>query len=147
MCGIAGDLRFDGAPVDEAALRRMLAPLRRRGPDSSDVAVNGVLGLAHARLAIIDLSAAGAQPMADAESGLTLVFNGVIYNYRELKAELSAHGCRFFSASDSEVILKAYRRWGGDCVRRLDGIFAFAIWDERARALFLARARPGIKPL
>jgi len=147
MCGIAGELRFDGAPVNEAALRRMLAPLRRRGPDSCDVAVNGALGLAHARLAIIDLSAAGGQPMADAELGLTLVFNGVIYNYRELKAELSAHGCRFFSASDSEVILKAYHRWGGDCVRRLDGIFAFAVWDERARELFLARDRLGIKPL
>ncbi len=147
MCGIAGELRFDGALADEECLRRMLAHLRRRGPDSRRVLVNGALGLAHARLAIIDLSAAGEQPMTDPELNLTLVFNGVIYNYRELKAELSAHGYRFFSGSDSEVILKAWHRWGDDCVRRLDGIFAFAIHDERARVLFLARDRLGIKPL
>ena len=147
MCGIAGEIRFDGAPGDAVRMRRMLAHLRRRGPDGYDVFTDGAVALAHTRLAIIDLSPAGGQPMADEELGLVLVFNGVIYNYRELRGELSARGYRFFSDSDSEVILKAYHRWGDDCARHLDGIFAFAVWDRGARSLLLARDRLGIKPL
>ena len=147
MCGIAGEIRFDGGVGDAVRMRRMLVHLRRRGPDGHHVFTDGAVALAHTRLAIIDLSPAGEQPMVDEELGLVLVFNGVIYNYRELRSELSAFGYRFFSDSDSEVILKAYHRWGDDCPRRLDGIFAFAVWDRNARSLLLARDRLGIKPL
>ena len=146
MCGIAGEIRFDGGVGDAVRMRRMLLHLRRRGPDGHHVFTDGAVALAHTRLAIIDLSPAGEQPMVDEELGLVLVFNGVIYNYRELRSELSAFGYRFFSDSDSEVILKAYHRWGDDCPRRLDGIFAFAVWDRNARSLLLARDRLGIKP-
>lgn len=147
MCGIAGELRFDGGAASRDALAHMLPALARRGPDGEGLWCAGPVGFAHRRLAIIDLSPRSAQPMVDAETGLALVFNGTIYNYPELRAALSARGHRFFSDGDSEVILRAYAEWGEDCVLRLSGMFAFAIWDERAQRLFLARDRIGIKPL
>ncbi len=147
MCGICGELRFDGAPADLAAIARMTARLERRGPDHGGSYSDGVLGFGHRRLSIIDLSVKSNQPMVDPELGLAIVFNGAIYNYRELRRALQARGYRFFSDGDTEVILKAYREWGEDCPSHLHGMFAFAIWDMRARQLFVARDRFGIKPL
>jgi asparagine synthase (glutamine-hydrolysing) len=147
MCGICGELRFDGQAADSAALTRMLRVLSPRGPDAAGAFFDGALCLGHRRLSIIDLSEASSQPMRDEEAGLALVFNGVIYNYRELRRELAARGYRFFSEGDTEVILKAWRAWGRDCLAHLDGMFAFALWDKRAQSLFIARDRFGIKPL
>jgi asparagine synthase (glutamine-hydrolysing) len=147
MCGICGELRFDGLPADKLAVDRMSDRIARRGPDHKDAFSDGPLALGHRRLAVIDLSTGGDQPMVDRELKLVLVFNGTIYNYKELRAELIAMGYRFFSESDSEVILKAYHAWGADCVQRFFGMFAFAVWDQRDASVFMARDRFGIKPL
>ncbi len=146
MCGICGELRFDGSRPDLGHLGRMLARLERRGPDHEGSFTDGPLALGHRRLSIIDLSASGHQPMVDTELGLALVFNGTIYNYPELRAELQGLGYHFFSSGDTEVILKAYAAWGEQCVERLVGMFAFAIWERRGQRLFMARDRLGIKP-
>jgi asparagine synthase (glutamine-hydrolysing) len=147
MCGFAGEIRLDGKAADLEAVSRMGERIAPRGPDSFGVWQRGSLALAHRRLTIIDLSRAGEQPMHDSELGLTLVFNGCIYNYRELRAELEAAGYRFFSHSDSEVLLKAYHKWGSDFVQRLFGMFAFAIAERDSGRLVLGRDRLGIKPL
>lgn len=147
MCGICGELRFDGAAPDMAALSRMSDKLARRGPDHAGIYQDGPLAFGHRRLSIIDLSAHANQPMVDAALQLTLVFNGTIYNYRELRVELQAKGYQFFSEGDSEVILKSYHAWGEQCVTRFKGMFAFCIWDQHSKQLFLARDRFGIKPL
>jgi asparagine synthase (glutamine-hydrolysing) len=147
MCGIAGRLNFDGAPVDAAALEAAGEALAHRGPDGAGSWRDGAVGFTHRRLAIIDLSPRGAQPMHDAAGELTITFNGEIYNYRELRAELEPCGHRFASDSDTEVILAAYREWGAPCVQRFNGMFAFALWDGRTRTLLLARDRLGVKPL
>ncbi len=147
MCGISGELRFDGDEPDLALMRRMLQRLARRGPDHEGVWSDTHLLLGHRRLSVIDLSDRSNQPMADSELGLALVFNGAIYNYRELRRELQAKGYRFFSEGDTEVILKAYSEWGEQCVEHLTGMFAFALWNQREHTLFLARDRLGIKPL
>ncbi len=147
MCGISGELRFDGGVPDHAALARMLAALARRGPDSEGQYADGPIVLGHRRLSIIDLSERANQPMIDNALKLTVVFNGTIYNYRALRAELQGLGYQFFSEGDTEVIIKAYAAWGEQCVDHLDGMFAFAIWDVRQQHLFLARDRLGIKPL
>lgn len=146
MCGIAGELSFIDPGIAAAHAARMLSRLDRRGPDTRRLYC-GEAALAHARLAVIDLSPAADQPMIDEALGLALVFNGTIYNHRELRAECEGRGHRFASTGDSEVILKAYAEWGEACVERLHGVFAFAIWDMRARRLFLARDRLGVKPL
>src|SRR6478609_1824223 len=127
MCGLAGEIRFDGAGADVAALERSCARLAPRGPDGSGIWASGPVALGHRRLAIIDLSAAGAQPMTDPQLGLTVVFNGCIYNYEALRDELAGLGHRFFSHADTEVILKAYAEWGTECVQRFKGMFSFAI--------------------
>jgi len=147
MCGIGGELRFDGAAGDLAALGRMLERLKRRGPDHEGCFSDGPIALGHRRLAIIDLSEKSNQPLVDSDLGLVLVFNGTIYNYPELRSELIKLGYHFFSHGDSEVILKAYHAWGEKCVERLIGMFAFGIWDLHNQRLFLARDRMGIKPL
>jgi len=147
MCGICGELRFDGNGGDLAALGRMLARLERRGPDHEGCFSDGPVALGHRRLAIIDLSEKSNQPLIDSELGLALVFNGTIYNYPELRHELIELGYHFFSHGDSEVILKAYHAWGERSVERLHGMFAFGIWDLHNQRLFLARDRMGIKPL
>jgi asparagine synthase (glutamine-hydrolysing) len=147
MCGLCGELRFDGRSPDLSAVARMSDRLARRGPDHAGTYSDGPLALGHRRLSIIDLSAHAHQPMVDAALQLTLVFNGTIYNYRELRAELQGLGYPFFSSGDSEVILKSYAAWGPTCVQRFKGMFAFAIWDQRSQQLFLARDRFGIKPL
>jgi asparagine synthase (glutamine-hydrolysing) len=147
MCGIAGEIRFDETPADIDAVTTMTAALHRRGPDGWGIHAGGRTALGHRRLKIIDLSDRAAQPMVDPELGLTVVFNGLIYNYRELRSELSAAGYRFFSDSDSEVLLKAYHRWGTSCVDHFQGMFAFAVLERDSGRLVLGRDRLGIKPL
>jgi len=147
MCGIAGELRWDQTKPDQATMERMLNRLARRGPDDQGQWFSGPVALGHRRLSIIDLSDNAHQPMQDASQTLTLVFNGTIYNYRELRKTLQDLGHRFRSESDTEVILHAWRAWGDQCVVHLQGMFAFALWDERQQLLFLARDRLGIKPL
>src|SRR5512135_3155901 len=147
MCGIAGELRLDGQRPDPALIQKMTATLARRGPDAAGSWFDGPVGFGHRRLAIIDLSPRSGQPMVDDALGLALVFNGTIYNYPRLRAELIGKGHHFHSDGDTEVILRAYAEWGEDCVERLHGMFAFAVWDRNKGRLFLARDRLGIKPL
>ncbi|HPF59384.1 MAG TPA: N-acetylglutaminylglutamine amidotransferase [Candidatus Competibacteraceae bacterium] len=147
MCGFAGEARFDHYDADIGTVARMGDVLRPRGPDAAGAFQQGQIALAHRRLRIIDLSEHAQQPMTDPGLGLTLVFNGCIYNYQELRQELEAKGYRFFSHGDTEVILKAFHAWGHGCVGRLQGMFAFALWERDSGRLTLARDRFGIKPL
>ena len=148
MCGFSGELRLDGARPDLGAVGRMTDRMAPRGPDGEGMWSNGPIALGHRRLSIIDLSACGNQPMHDPELGLTIVFNGCIYNYKQLRARLQEErGYRFFSTSDTEVVLKAYHAWGDDLVDELQGMFAFAIHERDTGRSFLARDRFGIKPL
>jgi len=146
MCGIAGEICFTGG-ADVAAVERMAAVLAPRGPDGSGTYAADGVALAHRRLKIIDLSPSGRQPMVDSELGLAIVFNGCIYNYRDLRAQLEADGYRFFSRSDTEVLLKAYDRWGEAFVDHLHGMFALAIAERDSGDVVLVRDRLGIKPL
>ncbi|MCI4676412.1 N-acetylglutaminylglutamine amidotransferase [Candidatus Mycolicibacterium alkanivorans] len=147
MCGATGEIRLDDQAPDVAAVDAMAETMARRGPDGSGVWSQGRVALAHRRLKIIDLSEAGAQPMVDAELGLTIGWNGCIYNYEALRDELAGHGYRFFSHSDTEVLLKAYHHWGDRFVERLHGMFAFAIAERDSGRVLLGRDRLGIKPL
>ncbi len=147
MCGICGQLRFDNQAVNSQDLNIMMQKIARRGPDGSGEWVDQRIGFGHQRLSIIDLSNYASQPMVDQALDLVLVFNGTIYNYKALRAQLINKGYEFFSQSDTEVILKAYHHWGEDCVTHLDGMFAFCIWDKKQQHLFVARDRMGIKPL
>ena len=147
MCGICGEIRFDGQSADVAAVARMTRAMESRGPDSNGVFAHGPIALGHRRLSIIDLSARGAQPMVDSDLGLTLVFNGCIYNYQDLRKQLQAAGYRFFSTADSEVVVKGFHHWGPRCVEKFKGMFAFAVADRETGVVTLARDRLGIKPL
>ncbi len=147
MCGICGQFRFDGGNVSSKSLTSMMSKIARRGPDSNGKWLEGKVGFGHQRLSIIDLSSHGNQPMVDELLKLTLVFNGTIYNYKSLRSQLIGKGYSFFSHSDTEVIIKAYHYWGEDCVKYLDGMFAFCVWDKSNEKLFIARDRIGIKPL
>ena len=147
MCGICGQFRFDSENVSSKSLTSMMSKLARRGPDSNGKWLEGKIGFGHQRLSIIDLSSHGNQPMVDDLLKLILVFNGTIYNYKSLRSELIDKGYSFFSHSDTEVIIKAYHYWGEDCVKYLDGMFAFCMWDKSNQKLFIARDRMGIKPL
>ncbi|SDH16691.1 asparagine synthase (glutamine-hydrolysing) [Pseudomonas benzenivorans] len=147
MCGIAGELRFDQRPADLAAIERITHHLAPRGPDAHGFHSQGPIALGHRRLKIMDLAEASGQPMIDSALGLSLVFNGAIYNYPELRDELQAMGYRFFSGGDSEVLLKGYHAWGADLLPKLNGMFAFAIWERDSQRLFIARDRLGVKPL
>ncbi len=147
MCGICGEIRWDGEAADVGAVTRMVDAMTRRGPDGTGVVAHGPVALGHRRLSIIDLSACGSQPMVDSDLGLTLVFNGCIYNYRQLRDELRADGYHFFSTADSEVVIKAFHKWGPRCVDRFIGMFAFAIVDRDSGVVTMARDRLGIKPL
>ena len=147
MCGITGILHSDGNPASPVVLRRMTESLAHRGPDGEGVYHDGPLGFGHRRLAIIDLSPAGHQPMLSRTGRFVLTYNGEIYNYQELRLELEALGHQFRSRTDSEVLLNAFVEWGIGCLERLNGMFAFAIWDREERELFLARDRYGVKPL
>jgi asparagine synthase (glutamine-hydrolysing) len=147
MCGIAGVLDRSGAVVPLEALRRMGNSIVHRGPDDDGQFVDGPVGLANRRLAIIDPSPRGHMPMADESGTLVITYNGEIYNFRELEAELERKGHRFRTRTDTEVVLAAYHEWGAAAVERFNGMFALAIWDRQRRELFLARDRYGIKPL
>jgi asparagine synthase (glutamine-hydrolysing) len=146
MCGICGEVTFDNDAAG-GSLAAMTRQMWSRGPDAGGTYTHNHLAFGHRRLSIIDLAAASAQPMIDPELGLAIVFNGCIYNFRELRGELAAKGYRFFSQGDTEVILKAYKEWGPRCVERFHGMFAFAIWERDSGRVVLARDRLGIKPL
>src|SRR5437899_335104 len=146
MCGIAGIVNKDGAPVDRELLARMNEAIRHRGPDDDGFYFSDGVGLAMRRLAIIDL-AHGQQPIHNHDRTAWIVFHGEIYNYRELRSELEKLGHQLYTNSDTEAIVHAYDKWGTDCPKYLRGMFAFAIWDERTKSLFLARDRVGKKPL
>ena len=146
MCGIVGFVRNDGRAIDEALLSRMCNAIRHRGPDDDGFYVNGPVGLAMRRLAIIDLKS-GQQPIHNQDRSAWIVFNGEIYNYLELREKLEKLGHTFYTNSDTEAIVHAYDQWGVDCPRHLRGMFAFAIWNEKTQELFLARDRVGKKPL
>lgn len=147
MCGIGGEFRFDGRLPRPEMLARMSERLAPRGPDGAGLWSSGPVALVHRRLSIIDLSRRGSQPMVDSELGLTVVFNGCIYNHRELRQELEKEGYRFFSTSDTEVLLKSFHRWGEAFVERLAGMFAFCVVDRDTGRAVLGRDRLGIKPL
>ncbi|WP_024896024.1 N-acetylglutaminylglutamine amidotransferase [Brucella rhizosphaerae] len=147
MCGICGEVRFDGGTPSVTAISKMADVLAPRGPDASGIVVRGNVGFGHRRLRILDLSEKSQQPMIDADLGISVVFNGCIYNFRELRAELEAKGYRFFSDGDTEVIIKAWHAWGEECVSRFYGMFAFAIHERDTGRLIFARDRFGIKPL
>ncbi|WP_181706295.1 N-acetylglutaminylglutamine amidotransferase [Chthonobacter rhizosphaerae] len=147
MCGLSGEVTFDGRDADVAALSRMGACMVERGPDGVGVVAHGRVAFGHRRLAIIDLSERSAQPMQDTELGLTIAFNGCIYNYRELRQELEGLGHRFVTGGDTEVILKAWAAWGVDAPKRFLGMFAFAIHERDTGRVALVRDRFGIKPL
>ena len=147
MCGICGQLTFNGRETSTRCVEKMTGALQRRGPDAKGLFVQGGAALGHRRLKIIDLSERAHQPMVDNALGLSIIFNGAIYNYPELRQDLEDKGYTFFSSGDTEVILKAYHAWGRDCVRRFNGMFAFAVYERDRGRLFLARDRLGIKPL
>jgi asparagine synthase (glutamine-hydrolysing) len=148
MCGICGMLRLNGGPASADVVAKMAATLRHRGPDGSGLHVDGPVGLGHTRLKIIDLSEAASQPMSNKDGTLWIVFNGEIYNFKELRKSLEKyHGHVFRSSSDTEVVLRLYEELGEKCVEELEGMFAFALWDARRHRLFLARDRVGKKPL
>lgn len=146
MCGIAGCVNWSGEPIDRLCLERMIGSLRHRGPDAEGIFVDGSVGLAHARLSIIDI-AGGRQPMTNEDGSLWITFNGEIFNYIELRSELQECGHRFATRSDTEVILHAYEEKGERCVENFNGQWAFAIWDARRRCMFLSRDRIGVRPL
>lgn len=147
MCGIAGVLNPDREPVSPVVLRAMTGAISHRGPDGEGFYTDGCLGFGHRRLAIIDLTAAGHQPMMTPDGNYVITYNGEIYNFQELRVELEAKGYQFHSRTDTEVLLYAYAEWGVKALDRLNGMFAFAVWDKRAQELFLARDRYGIKPV
>jgi asparagine synthase (glutamine-hydrolysing) len=146
MCGIAGFINLDGAPASRTTIAAMNAQQSHRGPDGEGIYIQGNVALGHTRLAILDPTDDGAQPMSYANGRYRITFNGEIYNFIELRRELISHGHRFFSETDTEVILAAYAEWGMDCQHRFNGMWGMAIWDEQERSLFLSRDRFGVKP-
>jgi asparagine synthase (glutamine-hydrolysing) len=147
MCGICGIFNLNGEPVSPVNLRKMTDAMVHRGPDGEGFYIDSFIGLGHRRLAIIDLSPAGHQPMITTDGQYAISYNGEVYNFQELRIELESLGHQFRSRTDSEVILNAYAQWGPECVERFNGMFAFAVWDKTKQELFLARDRYGIKPL
>jgi len=147
MCGIVGIYNFKGKPVLESQIKKMTDIMAHRGPDGEGIFIDKNLGLGHRRLAIIDLTEAGHQPMANEKKDIWISYNGEIYNFPVLKKELEKLGHRFKSKTDTEVIIHSFEEWGIDCVKKFNGIFAFAIWDKKNKTLNLARDRYGIKPL
>jgi asparagine synthase (glutamine-hydrolysing) len=147
MCGIAGMYNLSGAPVDARQVQAMCELIRHRGPDDHDVWTHGPIGLGHQRLTIVDLSSRGRNPMPNEDGTVRLTFNGEIYNHKDLRPDLLRKGHAFRSQTDTEVIIHLYEELGPKCVEQLNGMFAFALWDQPRRRLFLARDRFGVKPL
>ena len=146
MCGISGRFNFDGRPVRADEMVAMRDVLHHRGPDDAGLYVHGPVGLGHRRLSIIDLSG-GHQPLDNEDGSITVVYNGEIYNFKELRSELIVRGHCFKTKSDTEVIVHMYEELGVECVQRFRGMFAFALWDANKCQLLLARDRLGVKPL
>ncbi len=147
MCGIAGKLNFKNQPVEKTDILAMMNEIKHRGPDDEGIYLNNNIGLGHRRLSIIDLSSNGQQPMPDESKRFWITYNGEVYNFLELKKELLRDGVRFKSNTDTEVIIYLYKKYGAECLKLLRGMFAFAIWDNEKKELFLARDRIGKKPL
>jgi asparagine synthase (glutamine-hydrolysing) len=147
MCGIVGIYSIKNEPVSPVILKRMSDELKHRGPDDEGIYCNGNIGLAHRRLSILDLSQLGKQPMTTKSERFIIVYNGEVYNFKELRIELQSKGYKFYSNTDTEVVLCSYAEWGARCLNRFNGMFAFAIWDNLKKELFLARDRYGVKPL
>lgn len=147
MCGIAGYFNLNGRPASEIILKKMTDKTRHRGPDGEGQYIDGGVALGHRRLAIIDLSPAGHQPMLSGSGRYVITYNGEVYNFKELRVELERLGHQFRSKTDTEVIIEAYAEWGAECVARFNGMFGFAIWDKKEKELFIARDRYGIKPI
>ncbi|MDD5680952.1 MAG: asparagine synthetase B, partial [Candidatus Omnitrophica bacterium] len=147
MCGIAGIYRPGQESIERGLIKKMTDAIAHRGPDGEGHFIDRDIALGHRRLAVLDLTPAGNQPMLTADRQLVVSYNGEIYNFRELRRELENLGYRFNSRTDTEVILHGYREWGLDLIPRLNGMFAFALWDAKKRELILARDRYGIKPL
>jgi asparagine synthase (glutamine-hydrolysing) len=147
MCGISGivDLKAE-RPIDERVLRAMNASISHRGPDGDGFHIEPGLGFGHRRLSIIDLEG-GKQPLYNEDHTVLVTFNGEIFNFKEIEAELLAHGHTFRTRCDTEVIVHAWEQWGVECLKRFNGMFAFAVWDKRTKTLFIARDRLGVKPL
>ena len=144
MCGIAGIFAFDSNAPSTAELNDMARSIKHRGPDDDGTFISGPVGLSSTRLSIFDLSENGRMPLRDPESGFVIVHNGEVYNYREIREELGPE--KFRTETDTEVIVKAYAKWGPACISRLNGMFAFAIWNPHEKTVFCARDRLGIKP-
>lgn len=147
MCGIAGMIDKHNGKIDRVTIRRMTDRIVHRGPDAEGIYIDGNIGMGHRRLSILDLSDAGTQPMFSHDNRYCIVFNGEIYNYRELKKVLCAAGAVFKTNTDTEVILEAYRRWGIGCTARFNGMWSFVLYDTLERKLFFSRDRFGVKPL
>jgi len=147
MCGIAGCIHFDGTPAQAEVIKRMTDMIAHRGPDGEGFYLSGSVGLGHRRLAIIDISTAGKQPLSNEDETVWVTFNGEIYNFLEIRQDLLKLGHKFRSQTDTEVIVHAYEEWGTKCLHRFNGMFAFVLWDERKGCLWLVRDRLGIKPL
>jgi asparagine synthase (glutamine-hydrolysing) len=147
MCGIVGIFNTNGAPVSPVVLRKMADAVSHRGPDGEGFYTDSFIGLGHRRLAILDLTPAGHQPMITEDKSVSITYNGEIYNFGELRVELEAMGYKFHSRTDTEVVMNAFHQWGPESLIRFNGVFAFAIWDKRTQTLTLARDRYGIKPL
>ena len=147
MCGFVSYVRLDGAPVDHELIERMTELVSHRGPDDVGYFFEKRIGLGFRRLSILDLAQSGHQPMVSRDGRHVIVFNGEIFNYVELRDELEALGHRFASSGDTEVLLSAYQQWGADCLRRLNGMWAFVIYDRTNGRVFGARDRFGVKPL
>lgn len=147
MCGIAGFVNSNRLPADKLILQLMTDSIKHRGPDGEGLYIEGSIGIGHRRLSIIDLSSNGAQPMISENKDVVLSYNGEIYNFKDIRSELTSLGHSFFSQTDSEVVLRSWIEWGAECVRKFNGMFAFAVLDKRANKIFLVRDRYGIKPL
>lgn len=147
MCGIAGYLNLDLKPASEIILKKMTDKIRHRGPDGEGQFIDGSAALGHRRLAIIDLSPAGHQPMQSSAKRFVITYNGEVYNFKEIRLELESLGHHFYSKTDTEVILNSFQEWGSSCVSKFNGMFAFVIWDKLEKKMFMARDRYGIKPL
>lgn len=147
MCGIVGLISQSGAPIQIEVILTMRDQLTHRGPDDHGIYTDSVVGFGHTRLSILDLSSQGHQPMGSEDGQIWLVYNGEVYNFKELRQELEGLGSRFCSNTDTEVVLRSFQQWGEACVHRFNGMFAFAVWDGRRKRLLLARDRLGVKPL
>src|SRR3989442_633205 len=141
MCGIAGIFNVNGSPISNRVLEKMADVMKHRGPDGEGFWTESCVGFGHRRLAIIDLSPLGHQLMQTSDGSLVITYNGEIYNFQNIRLELEARGYKFRSRTDTEVVLYAYQEWGKDCLKKFNGMFAFAVWDARSKTLFLARDR------